>query len=111
MTAANDERRNAYDAIDRFLRNNMDDAAYAEYSQYLEMLYGNAPVNQCDGCQAGMPIVDGLHKNPAGDFHCIHMACQAKKYAPPKAEGPSICPVCRVWLEMGDDHKRGCSQG
>jgi hypothetical protein len=32
-------RDEAYDQIDRFLRNNMDDADYAEYSQALDCVY------------------------------------------------------------------------
>jgi hypothetical protein len=33
------ERDAAYDRIDRFLRNNLDDADYAEYSAALELVY------------------------------------------------------------------------
>jgi len=29
-----------YDAVDRFLRNNLDDADYAEYSEWLDAAYG-----------------------------------------------------------------------
>ncbi|HFF3031960.1 TPA: hypothetical protein ACGCGJ_000430 [Stenotrophomonas maltophilia] len=40
--------------------------------------------NQCDGCQAGMPVVNGIHRNTAGgDFYNIHMTCQKKKYIDP----------------------------
>lgn len=33
------ERDAAYDKIDRFLRNNLDDTDYAEYSEALELVY------------------------------------------------------------------------
>lgn len=33
----------AYDAIDRYLRNNMDDADYATYSALLDSVYAAAP--------------------------------------------------------------------
>jgi hypothetical protein len=33
----------AYDQIDRFLRNNMDDMDYADYSQALDLIYTTAP--------------------------------------------------------------------
>lgn len=36
------------------------------------------PMNQCDGCMAGMPK-DG-HIHMGGDFHGIHMTCQENKY-------------------------------
>lgn len=38
----------AYDAIDRFLRNNMDDAAYAEYVEHLEALWAAVPEQSVD---------------------------------------------------------------
>ncbi|MBH1637809.1 hypothetical protein I5U65_22310 [Stenotrophomonas maltophilia] len=38
----------AYDAIDRFLRNNMDDAAYAEYVEHLEALWAAVPAQVVD---------------------------------------------------------------
>lgn len=37
---ADDRRSAAYDQIDRFLRNNLDDADYAEYSAALDLVYG-----------------------------------------------------------------------
>lgn len=37
------EREHAYDVIDRFLRNNLDDSDYAEYSSNLETLFATAP--------------------------------------------------------------------
>lgn len=32
-------RNEAYDMIDRFLRNNLDDSDYADYSQALDLIY------------------------------------------------------------------------
>lgn len=49
---ADSGRSAAYDAIDRFLRNNMDDAAYAEYVGYLEALYAAPPAQ-------GWVVADG----------------------------------------------------
>lgn len=38
-TYSGDEVEEAYDMIDRFLRNNLDDLAYQEYSEALEIVY------------------------------------------------------------------------
>lgn len=38
----------AYDAIDRFLRNNMDDATYARYVEHLEALWAAVPAQAVD---------------------------------------------------------------
>jgi hypothetical protein len=35
-----DKRAAAYDRIDRFLRNNLDDSDYADYSAELDLVYG-----------------------------------------------------------------------
>lgn len=40
MADANTTRDAAYDQIDRFLRNNLDDSDYADYSAALERVYG-----------------------------------------------------------------------
>lgn len=37
---SDDKRDAAYDQIDRFLRNNLDDDAYADYSSALDLIYG-----------------------------------------------------------------------
>lgn len=43
-------REAAYDQIDRFLRNNMDDMDYADYSQALDLIYTTSPAcKTCDG--------------------------------------------------------------
>lgn len=39
---------NAYDKIDRFLRNNLDDADYAEYSAALDEVLSAAPQQQAE---------------------------------------------------------------
>lgn len=36
----------AYDMIDRFLRNNLDDTDYAEYSEALEFVFSPSPANE-----------------------------------------------------------------
>ncbi|HGP0655554.1 TPA: hypothetical protein ACKP0Q_000741 [Stenotrophomonas maltophilia] len=41
-------RSAAYDAIDRFLRNNMDDEAYAAYVEHLEALWAAVPAQAVD---------------------------------------------------------------
>lgn len=41
-------RSAAYDAIDRFLRNNMDDEAYAAYVEHLEELWAAVPAQAVD---------------------------------------------------------------
>lgn len=38
----------AYDVIDRFLRNNLDDATYAEYAEHLEALWAAVPAQVVD---------------------------------------------------------------
>lgn len=37
----------------------------------------DAPINQCDGCRTGAPVVDGLHKDASGRSF---MACEAYRY-------------------------------
>lgn len=36
------------------------------------------PLNQCDGCAAGFPVVDGLHRVP---YPSGVMSCQAHRYS------------------------------
>ncbi len=37
--------------------------------------------NQCDGCQAGMRVTDGIHRADSDNgFYGIHMACQRNRY-------------------------------
>lgn len=38
-----DERENAYDLIDRFLRCSLNDTGYAEYSSALDLVWGHQP--------------------------------------------------------------------
>jgi len=33
-------------------------------------------MNQCDGCRAQMPVMNGIHQNG----RCNHMACTADRY-------------------------------
>ena len=43
------ERDTAYDKIDRYLRNNLDDADYADYSAALDLVYGDASAQPAPG--------------------------------------------------------------
>lgn len=45
-----DEADDAYDKIDRYLRNNLDDSDYAEFSEALEKVYAYG-VPRLDGAQ------------------------------------------------------------
>lgn len=42
----------------------------------------SAPVNQCDGCQAGIPLVSGAHRMGTTAGYSDTMSCQASKYEP-----------------------------
>jgi hypothetical protein len=42
----------AYDQIDRYLRNNLDDMDYADYSQALDLIYAHAPTKRSDATDA-----------------------------------------------------------
>lgn len=44
-TSAPSGRSDAYDMIDRYLRNNLDDDDYAEYSAALDCIYDAPPAN------------------------------------------------------------------
>lgn len=55
-----------------------------EYRQKLAALSASAepsaPINQCDGCRAGMPAVDGAHRMGRLGGYPDTMSCQAGKY-------------------------------
>lgn len=44
-------------------------------------------MNQCDGCNSNMPIVNGIHRNENGR---AHMACTAEGYK--STETHNFCP-------------------
>jgi hypothetical protein len=48
--------------------------------------------NSCDGCNAKMPIKNGVHYTKAGH---IHMSCQAEKYT-------SRCQTCMGYTTLPD---------
>lgn len=50
--------------------------------------------NQCDGCQANMPVVNGTHRSKHSDFHGIHMCCQKQKYIDPIDADETNYGVC-----------------
>lgn len=50
----------------------------------VNLLSASAERNQCDGCQAGIPSVNGIHRMGKPGGYSDSMACQASKYA--KAE-------------------------
>lgn len=41
-----------------------------------------APINQCDGCQAGIPVVNGAHRMGKPGSYPDTMSCTAKLYKP-----------------------------
>lgn len=74
-------------------------------SDYLECcpLCENSPepsadeqaVNQCDGCQRGLPIVNGMHEltGQAGSYDGEKMACTKDRYTHPRAAGKESVAV------------------
>ena len=52
------------------------------------------PRNQCDGCQAGMPMRGDIHTD---DGHAV-MLCQRERYAPPAAQAEPTTPE---WFAHG----------
>lgn len=64
-----EETNVAYDAIDRFLRNNMDDDAYAEYSGHLETVLSAPPAQETAvavGLEQFREAVEHWRKHHAG---------------------------------------------
>ena len=46
-----------------------------------QILSASAEPNQCDGCQAGIPLVNGAHRMGKPGGYADTMSCQAGKYA------------------------------
>ncbi len=61
-------RSAAYDAIDRFLRNNMDDEAYAAYVEHLEALWAAVPAQSVNTPQ---PVAFDYPKFKAVGMGCV----------------------------------------
>lgn len=60
-------------------------------------LSASADPNQCDGCQAGIPLVNGAHRMGKPGGHPDTMSCQAGKYAsaePSPLPDPLGCRAC-----------------
>ncbi|MBS7559968.1 hypothetical protein KHO49_16620 [Pseudomonas sp. RC4D1] len=51
-------------------------------------LSASADPNQCDGCQAGIPLVNGAHRMGKPGGHPDTMSCQAGKYASAEPSAP-----------------------
>ncbi|MNJ44174.1 hypothetical protein D3C77_392150 [compost metagenome] len=64
----------------------------------LRAIYASAQPNQCDGCQAGIPVVDGAHRMGRPGGYPDTMICQAGKYA----SAEPCAPICT--------HPEGCTQ-
>lgn len=80
-------RSAAYDAIDRFLRNNMDDEAYAAYVEHLEALWAAIPAQAVDLGQF-RPLARYVIEQAAGTRGDMHMlACQLQTLIDRKADG------------------------
>jgi hypothetical protein len=44
------------------------------------------PTNQCDGCRAGMPIINGIHRTEDNRYHVV---CSADLYFTIPTEAPN----------------------
>lgn len=59
---------------------------HEEARQFLASQQGER--NQCDGCQAGIPLIDGAHRMGRPDGYPDLMSCQKERYEhPEQAEG------------------------
>jgi len=54
------------------------------------------PANQCDGCNSGMPVENGIHQSAVGN----HMCCSKGRYAEP-AKVPEVYG-CHCELASGE---------
>lgn len=62
----------------------------------------NIIINQCDGCQAGIPIVNGAHRMGEEDGYSNKQACTAKLYLPTKpVSTPQTAPKYYHVTEAG----------
>ncbi len=43
------------------------------------------PINQCDGCRRGLPVLAGFHRGPKGFWGGDIQACTAEHYQPETA--------------------------
>lgn len=51
--------------------------------------------NQCDGCNQGLPVEDGIHyrPGPTGQHDQTYMVCTRDRYATPKKRCPDFEPL------------------
>lgn len=49
-----------------------------------------APRNQCDGCQAGIPLINGTHRMGREGGYPDFMGCSAKLYKPAEGGGDGM---------------------
>lgn len=87
LTAA-DERA---DVLEGLLREVQKSARKQDWSSGYPTLFASVdaalkpaeePRNQCDGCQAGIPVVNGAHRMGKPDGYPDTMSCTAKLYKP-----------------------------
>ena len=75
------QKGESFDAMWRQMDNAQRDTLLDEWRCVIECALSAAPavpVNQCDGCRRGLPLVEGIHKGEGYDF----IACTADRYAP-----------------------------
>lgn len=54
-------------------------------------LSASAEPNQCDGCRAGIPLINGAHRMGKPGGYADTMSCQAGKYASAEPIQPACC--------------------
>ena len=75
-----------------------------------------APRNQCDGCQAGIPLINGTHRMGREGGYPDFMGCSAKLYKPAEGggdvarlalrpENQRITPARFKYLACGEYHE------
>jgi type VI protein secretion system component VasA len=89
-----------YDLIDRFLRNNLDDEAYAEYSAALDELTHAQPSEPASEADTLLRVIQRLNQNPYSltKSECIQVVQEMRDAAQPsepKAE-PAEYPELRA---------------
>ena len=90
---ATQEMNLAYDALDRFLRNNLDDTDYANYSAYLETLWPDTPA-------APSPAV--LADRSGREAYCPNCDCgYCVGMYQPAAPSPAETPAAPEYRKIG----------
>ena len=98
LTAA-DERVDVLEGLLRNLPEDLKDLSGSENTagvyaciDYIEQCVAalkpaEAPRNQCDGCQAGIPLINGTHRMGLEGGYPDFMGCSAKLYKPADGGG------------------------